>query len=851
MNRVAHFVISLSTVGSIERVTQNMWILQGEDVVQKEIEFTPGLFKIYDEILVNAADNKQRNSDTMDKMEITVDAENNLISVLNNGKGLPVQWHTEAKCYVPTLVFGRLLTGSNFDDAEKKTTGGRNGYGAKLANIFSTEFIIECGDSNEEKIFRQRFTNNMRENEEPVIKKMTASQKKKGDYVKVSFKPDLAKFKMDRLDEDTVQLLSKRAYDIAGSLAFIPGKKLTVSLNGKKLPIKKFDNYLKLYKGLENPIAYEVVEGRWEVGVGAADGGTMEQVSFVNAICTSKGGEHVNYIADQVAKRLVEIVNKKNKGGAAIKAAQVKNHISIFVNCLIDNPTFDSQTKEFLTTKKSKFGSKCELSAAFLKKIEKSDVVTKILNFAKFKEREKLGRKGGKKVNKLTGIKKLDDANKAGTKDGKDCTLILTEGDSAKSLAMSGISVVGRDYYGVFPLKGKPLNVRDATSQQVMKNEEISNLVNILGLKYNQVYDEKNIKELRYGHLMIMADQDHDGSHIKGLIINFLHHFWPSLLDVPGFLTQFITPIIKASKGKQTKTFFTLPEYNSWKESTGNDAKGWKIKYYKGLGTSTSAEAKEYFSQIETHEIQFNTISSDVVDVDSDGEMDLDSAVPDNASSGNDLIEMVFSKNKVEERKTWLNNIKPDTYLDYSEAQVEGVSYSTFVNSEFILFSQADNIRSIPHILDGFKPSQRKVLFGCFLRNLKSEMKVAQLCGYVGEKSAYHHGEASLQGTIVNMAQDFVGSNNINLLTPSGQFGTRRMGGKDNASARYIFTKLEQITRMIFHPDDDELLNYLNDDGQSIEPVSYMPVIPMILVNGVSTFSLYSVILLFIAHKLC
>jgi len=303
-----------------------------------------------------------------------------------------------------------------------------------------------------------------------------------------------------------------------------------------------------------------------------------------------------------------------------------------------------------------------------------------------------------------------------------------------------------------------------------------------MGLKFGVTYDETNIKTLRYGHLMIMADQDHDGSHIKGLVINFIHHFWPSLLDIPGFLQQFITPIVKASKGKKSMTFFTLPEYEAWKESTGNDAKGWIAKYYKGLGTSTSAEAKEYFSNLDRHEITFCNISADEVSSGIDGDaMDIDDAVPEKTISGSELIEMAFSKKHVEARNTWLNNLKKGTFLDYSEAQVEGMKYSQFINKELILFSQADTIRSIPSIFDGFKPSQRKVLFGCFLRNLKVEMKVAQLSGYVSEKSAYHHGEVSLQGTIVNMAQDFVGSNNINLLTPSGQFGTRRMGGKDSA----------------------------------------------------------------------
>lgn len=358
------------------------------------------------------------------------------------------------------------MTGSNFDDDEKKTTGGRNGYGAKLANIFSSEFKVECADSKRGKSFCQTFRDNMKNPGEPIIKNMTAAQVKKGDYVKISFSPDLTRFKMDSLDEDTVALLSKRAYDIAGSMANRKGKKLVVTLNGNKIPVKKFENYLALYRGIEAPTAYEMVDIRWEVGVSVSDG-TFQQVSFVNSINTSKGGEHVNYIADQVAKRLATVLVRKSKGGTIVKPAQIKNYLNVFVNCLIENPAFDSQTKEFLTTKKGKFGSKCELSEAFLKKVEKSGIVDKILAMAKFREKEALGKKSGKKTVKLTGITKLDDANFAGTGKSKDCTLLLTEGDSAKSLAMSGISVVGRDYYGVFPLKGKPLNVREATNAQV------------------------------------------------------------------------------------------------------------------------------------------------------------------------------------------------------------------------------------------------------------------------------------------------------------------------------------------------------------------------------------------------
>lgn len=725
--QLEHILLRPDTyIGSTESVTQPMFILNADNnrIVQKDITYTPGLYKIFDEIVVNAADNKQRDL-SMDRLEVTVDADTNTISVLNNGKGIPVVMHKEHDCYVPTLIFGHLLTGSNFDDAEKKTTGGRNGYGAKLANIFSTEFVVECLDSENEVKFTQVFRDNMHVTEDATVKKATKSEIKKGDYTKITFKPDLARFGMTSLDTDTIGLLSKRAYDIAGSMANKEGKKLSVYLNGKKIPVKDFKTYLGLFDGITPPAAFEKVNDRWEVGVGVSDG-SFQQISFVNAIATIKGGGHVNYIADQVAKKLQVIVKKKNKGGAEIKPNQIKNHLAIFVNCLVENPTFDSQTKENLTIKPSTFSS-VKLSDKFMKSVEKSGVVDSVMSYAKFKQNQALKRKGGTKKTKLTGITKLDDANHAGTAKSKDCTLIITEGDSAKSLAVSGLSVVGRDYYGVFPLKGKPLNVRDATHAQIMKNEEIMNLVEIMGLKFNVTYTDENIKTLRYGHLMIMADQDHDGSHIKGLVINFMHHFWPSLLDVPGFLQQFITPIVKVTKGKKSETFFTLPEYEEWKESSGNDGKGWNIKYYKGLGTSTGAEAKEYFSNLDIHEIHFNELSTDHVTRDDDDEgMEMD----DNSiNTGAGLIEMAFSKSKVEDRKKWLNTVEKDTFLNYSEAQKNGINYSDFINRELILFSQYDNIRSIAHLLDGFKPSQRKVLYACFKKKLKNEIKVAQLGG--------------------------------------------------------------------------------------------------------------------------
>jgi len=488
---------------------------QEDRIIKRRVTYTPGLFKIFDEILVNAADNKQRH-EGMDKLDVTIDANANRITVRNNGKGVPIKMHQGEGVYVPTMIFGQLLTGSNFDDTEKKTTGGRNGYGAKLANVFSTEFEVECVDVVSGKYFRQVFSDNMTVAHPPTVKDLSSAQTKKGEFVKISFCPDLKRFKMTCLDEDIIGLFSRRAYDVAASLAFMPGKKLTVTLNGKKLAIKSFEDYIKCHEGVNKPVAFSSIKRneKWEVGVALAED-IHGSVSFVNSIATTKGGKHVDYIVDQVANHLIQFLKKKKYD---VTKAYVKNHLFVFVNCLIENPTFDSQTKECLTTKQKNFGSTCVLDDGFLKKVEKSEIKDAIIRYTEFKDQKKLKSTSGKKKAKLTGIPKLDDANYAGTAKSKDCTLIITEGDSAKSLAMAGLSLVGRDYYGVFPLKGKPLNVREKSQKQMLANEEIGNLVTILGLKHGTEYDETNIKSLRYGHLVIMADQDTDGSHIKGLV---------------------------------------------------------------------------------------------------------------------------------------------------------------------------------------------------------------------------------------------------------------------------------------------------------------------------------------------
>lgn len=833
-------------IGSVEATKDIMWMISSlssdaaaasSDALsmrQQAVEYVPALYKIFDEIIVNAVDNKVRDP-SMKHLDVTIDAGSKAngfkpwISVHNDGSGIPVQFHKQEQVYVPELVLGHLLTGSNFDDTSARLTGGRHGYGAKLTNIFSQEFMVETGDSKSGLRYKQVWKSNMRERGEPEITPMAPGET---DFTRVSFSPDLEKFDMTKLTTGMVRVLKKRVYDVAGCLSDVK-----VTLNGDELPISGFESYIKAFQHstttmalplLESSTAageegttenvdyiYSRVNKRWQVAVLPSDVGFV-QVSFVNGMSALRGGTHVNYIADQLCRRIADHVNKKHSE-LAITAAQVKPHLALFINCMIENPTFDSQMKEYMSSRPSTYGSSCILSERFSKHvIANSGIVERVVEAAKSKQRAALMKKVSSPRSKTTvNVPKLEDANLAGGARSNECALILTEGDSAKALAVAGLAVVGRDKYGVFPLRGKLLNVRDATVAQLSKNAEFAHLCTILGLKMDESYDtlEKR-QQLRYGKVIIMTDQDHDGSHIKGLLFNLFHTFWPQLLEAREFISEFITPIIKvtARKGKKsdrTLSFFSLPEYMEWKSTqTPEELKQFSIKYYKGLGTSTSAEGRAYFQDLDKHLVDFHWTGSH------DG----------------DALELAFSKTRAADRKEWLlNEYSPESFLDISKGVV---SYRDFVNKELIQFSHADNARSLPSVVDGLKVSQRKVLFACLKRKLTKEVKVAQLAGYCGEHTAYHHGEASLHSTIVNMAQDFVGANNIPLLVPSGQFGTRLQGGKDAASPRYIFTFLQKYTRMLFPEEDDALLQYSDDDGFPVEPVHYVPILPMLLING-------------------
>jgi DNA topoisomerase-2 len=793
-------------IGSVEEIDSNVWVLneEGNKIIEKNIKYIPGLFKLFDEGIVNCRDhvvrmsqaiaNNIENSLPVTNIEISVQ-EDGTITMMNDGNGIDVAEHPEHKIWIPEMIFGHLRTSTNYDKNEKKIVGGKNGFGFKLVLIWSSYGSVETVDHIRGLKYKQEFKNNLDEICKPSITKC-----KTKPYTKITFRPDYKRYGIEGLTPDVISLLKKRVYDVAA----ITDKNLKVKYNSTLVPIKNFQQYIDMYIGDKSvsPRVYEEPNDRWEFAVSLSPTHEFIQISFVNGIHTSKGGKHVEYILNQITKKLIEYIEKKKK--TKVNPNSIKEQIVLFIRCDIENPAFDSQTKDYMNTPSSKFGSKCEVSDKFIEKIAKMGIMDAACALTEIKENKAAKKTDGTKSKSIRGIPKLTDANWAGTEKSKDCMIIFCEGDSAKAGIISGLSSEDRNIIGVYPMKGKILNVRGENIKKISENKEITEIKKILGLETGKEYKTMDdvFKNLRYGKVLFMTDQDLDGSHIKGLGINLFQSEWATLAEIPGFIGFMNTPILKAKKGSQELEFYNDGEYEHWKEE--NDNKGWKVKYYKGLGTSTGKEFREYFQKKKI--VSF-----------------------EHSNESNNAIDMVFNKKRADDRKDWLANYDRKLYLNTNNTSV---SYEEFINKELIHFSKYDCDRSIPNIMDGLKISLRKILFAAFKKNLTAEIKVAQFSGYVSEHSGYHHGEASLNGAIVGMAQNFVGSNNINLLLPNGQFGTRMQGGKDSASERYIFTMLNKITRNIFNPADDNILKYLNDDGMSIEPIFYAPIIPMILVNG-------------------
>lgn len=666
-------------------------------------------------------------------------------------------------------------------------------------NVFSSYFSVKGLDPENKKTFSQEWSKNMKQVEEPVIEK---TKLKKG-YTEITWIPDFKQFGIEGYTDDIINLYRRYAVDTA----MMTG--VDVFFNDVLIPVKNIKDYSNLFISGENETESLYINNP-TAQVLIAPSSSYQFISFVNGVYTSLGGTHVDAWTEAAFRPIVTKLSK-GKGASTYSIGDVKKFFKIFVSVKVINPEFESQSKH-------KLESPVEAT------IKPKDINT-ILGWSviddikRSKESVSIKKLERKKKN-FVKIEGLDPANNEGGKHSSDCTLILVEGLSAKTYAVQGIEVgafgkTGRDWFGIYALRGKVLNVRNAQTSVVSKNAVVSDIIKALGVKMDVDYTKDDVfSSLRYGKIMIITDADVDGIHIKGLLINLFHALFPSLLErKDSFITCMQTPIVRVffNKGKD-RLFYDEREYQEYVQKCGEENTKINKKYYKGLGSSSNQDILDTFGQ------------------------KLITFVTDENATAN--MNKVFHTKHSDARKVWLENYDCKQVAlawDGDKQEINTLTMSDFLNTEMILFSINDCKRSIPNMMDGLKESHRKTLFACFTKNLKysgKTLKVAQLAGYVAEKTSYHHGEQNLYDTITKMANCFPGSNNIPLLYRDGQFGSRLSGGKDAANARYIHTKLDCLTRLLFRQEDDILLERVVDDGDVVEPKFYVPILPTILING-------------------
>ena len=515
--------------------------LNGEFTIKKEmVKYSPAILRIFVEILSNAIDNVERSNKAdikCSKIKVNIDQKTGLTSILNDGAIVPIEMNEEYKCYNHSMIFGQLLSGSSYDDEEERLISGRNGLGGKCTNVFSTYFRVVGVDPINNKILTQEWRNNMRTTSPPVVK----DSKLKNGYTEVSWIPDFKQFEIEGYTDDIVNLYTKFVID-----ASMLVKNVKVYLNDELIPVKNLSSYAKLYVvGGAPPTTplEEIVDGDCDDGgddedksltttkssksrvvwgapltaitFGSCDvvltpsNGEFEMISFVNGVYTRLGGVHVDNWSEALFRPLVDKLNKKGK--AQITIRDVKQFFRIFVTAIVNRPEFNSQSKDKLESP----SVEVEVKTAVISKIMKWSVIDSIKNIIKGKEMVVL-KKTERKKKGFVKIEGLDQANLAGTKRSSDCVLIICEGLSAKTYAVCGIDIkvkgvacTGRDFYGIYPIRGKCLNPRNATPTSIAKNREITDIIQAIGLRYDIDYtDDENFKELRYGKIMFLADAD-------------------------------------------------------------------------------------------------------------------------------------------------------------------------------------------------------------------------------------------------------------------------------------------------------------------------------------------------------
>ena len=840
-------------------------------VVEREVDWNPGLERIFTEILSNAIDNKWKEPPAT-YIKVTLDRETGEIEVENDGRGIAVEKQTyrvknrrtgkviEEELYPGEVAFGDDCSSSNYKDGQQRKTSGRNGIGAKAANVFSASFRVACRDADAHRLFEQAYERNGQDVAEPTVKR----DARKTHMVRVRFLPDYPRFGYSQNPlregyEDVFSLFALRAYEAAMTTG------LRVSLNGQALGTRTLVQFSKLFDAAAKRVLLAAPNGDECLVMERADPpelGLAQPLhhSYINGIRTAAGGVHVDPWVKGLVSRVVQGYNSKAKGKKAT-AQHVYPFLTLFVRAEAFDVAFSAQTKDRCTGPKIQLAEPPDGTAASGASKAFGDLLAqtaaRLLKWDFVKAlRARLD--GGSEPAKAKARKhvcfgdKGVDANWAGKKRAQECHLYGTEGNSAKTLADAGRAAMkAQDWMGTLAFRGKFVNTTNATAACALENKEIQLLKDALGLRDRVDYSKaENRKTLRYGKFVVFSDQDPDGLHIRGLLMNFFYRGWPELYDA-GFVVVKNTPVImavpkapaakgrppaqrkqaakrkqpaKTAGGGKVLTWYTETDFDAWSATAPARAKkALRVNYYKGLGSFRKEDAPQIF----VHDSKACVMSRDA-------------ATPD-------FMELGFDGKQAAWRKPWIvASLAPppqDALCEREEGErgaaalhpfvYDGpLTLSEFVDDQLIIYCRVSLPRAIPNMYDGFNSAQRKVMFTLVQKGVKGEIQVERLTGAVYEMTSYHHGPTSVHGTIIGLAQAYPGSNNVPLLERSGLFGSRVEAGHDASDPRYLATKLDPVFSRIFRPEDAPILAMVREADGPPEVRQFAPVVPMLLVNG-------------------
>lgn len=855
-------------VGSDKRDPRQCWVFDPHSMKMQFIalDYVPASERGYLELVANACDNGvESRRARVDPGSVVIIMDSHWITITNYGLPIPVGMHSTG-IPVPELIFGNLLTSSKYD--RDRHGIGKNGIGAKAANVFSTEFMIEIVNATPgtRKRYQQTWSGNMLVKGEPVITELDPTIQVSSTTVR--YHMDFARFQYDPAvgyPPEAFALYERHAAEISFTT------KMPVIFNGRSYNLSDITDLALLYY-TEEQVKKAIIYYIWPAGTQVVESGkngwpriqrsadpsilpdlemmvldtpdASHHISFANGMMTSDGGSHVEGILKVVSDSAVKGVNEKlgelisgnkksnlkNKGKGkgnqsnaapkkidasekrtlSVTLADVRPHLSLLISVRVVNPVFDSQAK----TKLKEPQIKVPIPEELLKKMEHWQLLDRLYAAAEAKEYQSLT-KGDGKGRTRRHIGKGIDANFAG-KAGHSmhCILVVTEGDSAAGTASRFFSHGGhnaRDYVGILPIRGKGLNVMGKSPLRILRNEEIKSLKAMLGLQENLNYlDPENYKTLRYGGgVYFFSDADDDGKHITSIELNLFFCRYPSLLAA-GYCYNIDTPYLIINKGQTVIPFYSTESYESWKEQNPNYST-WKHRYIKGLGTLSQEEiAREYQ---DPHFIHFM----------------FDTETPR-------AMQLAFHKKAADHRKEFMARWKSIPGVD----QMREMPVSTYIYQNWTKYSKTNVIRALPNLLSGMKRTHMKVIQACillwngitFTKNCGTQ-KIVSIVGRTLEKVAYHHGDAILGKVIIGMCQNFVGALNMSLLEGFGNVGSREYGGADAAAARYPSAKPSDLFPYIFRPEDTDILEYMEDDGEKVEPVDFFPTVPLGLINNV------------------